>query len=211
MPKPPNPELARRILSLALEELDDKSPDEVNMRALARRAGVSPTAIYYYFPSKGALFERIKFDAMAELEARVTAATAEVPAGEASRGRLAALIRAFVAWCQERPHLARLLMEELPPQEELSEEALRAYYSIFFIARDLIEAAVKEGGISPRDAELDASLGQAALWGIVTQFAAKRVHPRYWDSVEPLVDRFIAMFLGGGPAGDSSDRGKEPQ
>jgi len=36
--------------------------------------GVSATAIYYYFPSKEALFERIKFDAMAELDGRVSQA-----------------------------------------------------------------------------------------------------------------------------------------
>jgi len=194
MAKPPNPELARRILDLALEELASKPPDKVNMRALAERAGVSPTAIYYYFPSKAELFERIKFDAMAELEGRVASATAQ---GGSSRDRLVALIRAFVAWCLERPHLARLLMEDLPPQEELTEEGMRKYYSIFFSARDLIEQAVKAGELSPRDAELDASVGQAALWGIVTQFASKRVHPRYWDSIEPLVERFIALFAGG--------------
>lgn len=194
MAKPPNPELARRILDLALEELASKPPDKVNMRALAERAGVSPTAIYYYFPSKAELFERIKFDAMAELEGRVASATAQ---GGSSRDRLVALIRAFVAWCLERPHLARLLMEDLPPQEELTDEKIRRYYAIFFSARDLIEQAVKAGELSPRDAELDASVGQAALWGIVTQFASKRVHPRYWDSIEPLVERFIALFAGG--------------
>ena len=100
MAKPPNLELARRILDLALEELGSKSPDKVNMRALAQRAGVSPTAIYYYFASKDELFERIKFDIMDELGTRIAAATDQ---GGSARSRLAALIRAYVEWCLERP------------------------------------------------------------------------------------------------------------
>jgi AcrR family transcriptional regulator len=158
MSKPPNLDLVRRILDIALEELGAKPPDKVNMRSIAERAGVSPTAIYYYFASKDELFERIKFDIMDELGARIAAATAR---GGSARDRLAALVRAYVEWCLERPHLARLLMEELPPQEELTEEKMRKYYVVFFAARDLIEEAAGEGSLSPRDAELDASMGQA--------------------------------------------------
>ena len=142
MAKPSNPDLARRILDLALEELGSKSPDKVNMRAFAERAGVSPTAIYYYFASKDDLFERIKFDIMDELGARIAVATAR---GGSARDRLEALIRAYVAWCLDRPHLARLLMEDLPPKEELTEETTRKYYAVFFAARDLIEEAVERG------------------------------------------------------------------
>ncbi len=193
MAKPSNPDLARRILDLALEELGSKSPDKVNMRALAERAGVSPTAIYYYFASKDDLFERIKFDIMDELGARIAVATAR---GGSARDRLEALMRAYVAWCLDRPHLARLLMEDLPPKEELTEETTRKYYAVFFAARDLIEEAVEERGLSSRNAELDASMGQAALWGIVTQFRSKRVHPRFWDSIDPLIERFIELYFG---------------
>ena len=191
--KRPNPKLARRILDIALDELGKKAPKEVNMRSIASRAGVSPTAIYYYFASKDALFERIKFDAMDELEARLGAATG---AATSVRGRLSALIREYAAWCLERPHLAGLLMEELPPKEELTEETTRKYYASFFRARDLLAQAIAEGSISPRDAVLEVSIAQAAIWGIVSQFRSKRVHPNFWGSIDPLIDRFIELFLG---------------
>lgn len=193
MPKPANPELARRILDIALDELGRKAPEEVNMRSIASRAEVSPTAIYYYFSSKDALFERIKFDAMDELEARLSAATLTATG---SRERLAALIREYAAWCLERPHLAGLLMEELPPKEELTEETTRKYYASFFRARDLLVDAIAEGSVGPRDVLLEVSLAQAAIWGIVSQFRSKRVHPDFWDSIDPLIDRFIELFLG---------------
>jgi AcrR family transcriptional regulator len=190
MPKLPNPELSRRIIEIALDELGSKPPEKVNMRSIAEKAGVSATAIYYYFASKDALFERIKFDAMAELDARLEASLRGM-AG--SRERLAAFIRAYAAWCLDRPHLAKLLMEELPPQEVLSEEAMGKYYAAFFRARDLLAEAISDGAIGERDLLLDVSVAQAAIWGIVAQFRTKRVHPDYWGSMDPLIDRFIEM------------------
>jgi AcrR family transcriptional regulator len=193
MSKPPNPDLIRRVLDIALEELGTKPPDKVSMRGIAERAGVSPTAIYYYFASKDALFERIKFDAMAELDARVGASQRP---GASPRERMAALIREYAAWCLERPHLARLLMEDLPPQVELTEETMGKYYATFFRARDLAEEAIAEGSLPDRDVLLDVSVAQAAIWGIVAQFRSKRVHPKFWASIDPLIDRFIEIYLG---------------
>ena len=194
MSKPANPELQRRILSLALEELEGKSPERINMRSLAGRAGVSATAIYYYYPSKEALFERIKFEAMDELDGRVAAAI-EAKAREGTAASVRALMRSFVDWCLEKPQLARLLMEGLPPREELDEEAMRRYYALHFRARDLLAEAVAEGLIGPCDLDLEVSLAQAALWGLVGQFLSKRIHPRFWDSIDPLVDRLAAIFI----------------
>jgi AcrR family transcriptional regulator len=193
MPKLPNPELARRILDIAVAELDSKPPEKVNMRAIAEKAGVSPTAIYYYFDSKDALFERIKFDAMDELEGRLSAA---MQPGSGPREKLAALMRGYAAWCLERPHVARLLMEDLPPQEALTEETMGKYYASFNRARALVEEAIAEGSLGERDVLLDVSVAQAAIWGIVVQFRSKRVHPRFWDSIDPLIERFISIYLG---------------
>jgi AcrR family transcriptional regulator len=193
MSKPPNPELARRILDIALEELSDKPSDKVNMRTIAERAGVSPTAIYYYFASKDELFERIKFDAIADLDERLTAVDS-IEGG--AREKLAAFVRICVAWCLERPHLARLLMDELPPKEALSEEGMRRYYSTFLRAVEILRKGIEEGEIESRDVLLDGSVAQAAIWGLVAQFETKRVHPRFWDSIDPLVERFIEIFIG---------------
>jgi AcrR family transcriptional regulator len=198
MSKQANPELVRRILEISLEELGSKPPESVNMRGIALRAGVSPTAIYYYFASKDALFERIKFDAMDELEARLSAGARP---GDSARERLAALIRAYAAWCLERPHLARLLMEALPPKEELGEGTMKKYYASFLRAGAIVEEAIAEGSIGKRDVLLDVSVVQAAVWGIVAQFRSKRVHPNFWGSIDPLIERFIEVYFGG--KGDS--------
>lgn len=201
MSKPANPELAERILDLALKALESRKPADINMRKLAEEAGVSPTAIYYYFDSKEALFEQIKFRAMAELEGELEAGMAALGAEAKAGDCLLALSRGFVAWCVERPNLADLLMEELPAREELTPELMKGYYAIHDRARKiLVEARAEADGEKAFDPDLDASLGQACLWGIASQFRAKRIHPRFWAEVEPLVDRFIYIFLKGGTA-----------
>jgi AcrR family transcriptional regulator len=190
MSKPPNPDLIRRILEAALEELDDKPPEKVNMRGIAEKVGVSATAIYYYFPSKEALFERIKLDAIAELDGRAAEAVGRV---EGPKARLVALMREFAAWSLERYNIARLAMGDLPPSLDLDDEGMKKYYSVFFRAADLVEEAVAKGEIAPREVLLDASVAQAAIWGIVSQFRGKRVHPLYWESMEPMIERFIEL------------------
>jgi AcrR family transcriptional regulator len=192
MSKPPNPDLVRRILDTALEELGGKPPDKVNMRGIAEKVGVSATAIYYYFPSKEALFERIKLDAIAELDGRVSAAIERI---EGPKARLVALMREFASWSLERYNIARLAMGDLPPSLDLDDEGMKKYYGVFFRAGDLVEEAAAKGEIAPRDALLDASVAQAAIWGIVSQFRGKRVHPLYWESMDPMIDRFIELCL----------------
>jgi len=193
MSKPANPELIQKILDIAMDELGRNPPERINMRHIAERAGVSATAIYYYFSSKEALFERIKLDAMAELDSRVAEAASREPS---PRKRIAAFIRAYAAWCLERYNLARLLMDELPPSLDLDEEAMRKYYSVIYRARDLVEDAIAKGEIEGRDALLEVSFAQSAIWGIVSLHRNKRIHPDFWDSPDPLIERYIATALG---------------
>lgn len=192
MPKPPNPELSHKILDITRNELASKPPADVNMRAIAEAAGVSPTAIYYYFKSKGELFARIKFEAVDALVARIRA---EAELERDAVGKLRVLMIVFIGWCRENPHVARLLMEETPTEEDLAPEQMRRYYAIADLAKEYLEEARAEGTLAPGDAELDVSIAQSALWGIFVAFEGKRVYPRYWDSIDPLVERFMELFL----------------
>jgi len=191
--KPPNTELVLRILKLAIDELATKTPEKINMRSLAERAGVSSMVIYYYFSSKEDLFERIKLDAISELEQLITSAEVK---GLPARERLFALIRNYVDFCLENPHLVRLLKEDSSSQMRLTEESAQKYHRPLLLMQQLMEEAVNEGWLSTRDCELDASVVLAALWGIITQFQSKRVPPTYWGSIKPLVDRFIRIYAG---------------
>jgi AcrR family transcriptional regulator len=82
--------------------------DAVSMRAIAAAAGVSPAALYLYFPDKLVLMAAV-VDALFEgLLAAFGRAVAAAPAGEPF-SRLAALMEAYVAWGLAHPEEYRLM------------------------------------------------------------------------------------------------------
>jgi len=97
-------------------------------------------------------------------------------------------------------------MDELPPNLDLDEEAMQKYYGIFFRARDLVEQAVATGAIAGRDVLLEVSVAQAAIWGIVSLFKGKRIHPEFWDSMDPMIDRFIELSFEAKEKKDDTNR-----
>lgn len=55
------------ILAAALEAIEEESFDEVTIDGIARRAFVSRTAVYFYFPNKRAVVDRLIQQAFSEL------------------------------------------------------------------------------------------------------------------------------------------------
>lgn len=81
----------------------------VSMRAIAAAAGVSPAALYLYFPDKLLLMAAV-VDALFEgLLATLTEAAAAAAARRDPFARLAALMDAYVAWGLAHPEEYRLM------------------------------------------------------------------------------------------------------
>lgn len=83
--------------------------DGVSMRAIAAAAGVSPAALYLYFPDKLVLMAAV-VDAL--FEGLLAAFTQAVEAAARRRdpfSRLSALMEAYVAWGLEHPEEYRLM------------------------------------------------------------------------------------------------------
>ena len=59
----------RRVLLAARELLEQEGLDAVSMRALARRLGVSPNALYSHVATKTALIDDVLDDVLADVEA----------------------------------------------------------------------------------------------------------------------------------------------
>jgi AcrR family transcriptional regulator len=70
-------DLRAALLGAALQLLAEGGPDDVTLRAVARRAGVSPAAPYHHFPDKAALMAAVAldgFERLAEVQAEVARA-----------------------------------------------------------------------------------------------------------------------------------------
>src|SRR4051812_42759975 len=77
----------RQLLERGAELFASHSYDELSMREIARRVGISKPLLYHYFPSKQAFFEATLAQAAAELRAR-TEPDPDLPPFDQLRGSL---------------------------------------------------------------------------------------------------------------------------
>jgi len=195
----PNPELERKIRMECRELLLEKEPEEIGMRDIASKCGVSATTIYYYYADKDALFEAIKLDFLAALDARIRAGVLE---GSGAREKLRAGLAAFRDWALENPRVALLVMGRLKPNLTASKDELARYYRSNDFAMDLLDAAVAEGSSNVGDTKLASALCIAALWGAIEAVLLNRTHPDYWNRktyfTDQMIDMLVAQVTGSG-------------
>lgn len=189
----PNPELERRIREECLALLMEKEPEEIGMREIAARAGVSATALYYYFADKDRLFDAVKRDCLERMDAHIARDVAAAPTMPET---IKAGLSAFRDWCFENPRIALLVMGRFRPNEDPSAETQAPYYRSTALARDLLDRAVAEGFSKSADTLLDAALAVAALWGAIESILYKRTVPEYWERGVEFTDRMIELVCG---------------
>ena len=96
---------------------ESANPEDVSVRAVTRRAGVSPTALYLHFENREELFRAVSEAGFAELGAAMAAASAG--AGEDPRDQLVAIGHAYLRFARERPgHYAVLFQRHITPSRE---------------------------------------------------------------------------------------------
>lgn len=98
-------DLRAALLTAASESLEEGDEAGLSLRAVARRAGVSPNAPYRHFPNKDALLAALATQGYHELRRRLVEADACAPAG----GEFAALTMAYVNYAVQHPNRFRLM------------------------------------------------------------------------------------------------------
>lgn len=96
---------------------ESEDPEDVSVRAVTRRAGVSPTALYLHFENREELFRAVSEECFAELGA--TMCGAGEAAGAEPRDQLVAMGHAYLRFARERPgHYAVLFQRHITPAGE---------------------------------------------------------------------------------------------
>lgn len=91
----------------AVESLE--SGESFSMRAIARRAGVSPTAPYRHFADREALESAVAVEGFADLDADLTATLERLPAAATGEEIVAELGVAYVSFALRRTAVFRLM------------------------------------------------------------------------------------------------------
>jgi len=113
------PDAARRLMLSGLRSFAERGFHATTTRDIATGAGMSPAALYVYFPSKVGLLFAISHSGHEQTLAMVTAAIAK---DTDPRGSMRHLVAEFVAWHAEWHTVARVVQYELQalPEREFA-------------------------------------------------------------------------------------------
>jgi AcrR family transcriptional regulator len=166
-----------------LDELGDAS--RLSVRAIARRAGVSPTALYLHFPDREALVT-------ATCDACFTAfndALLAAASGDSDpRTRLEAMGLAYLAFTERQPALyAVIFSARRPPSDSPAVDRRQGFAGLVALLREC----------DPALGEDEAHARAIAVWSSLHGFAMLRAaRPQIgWPSAEEFVRRTLAAHV----------------
>lgn len=175
-------DLRATLISVAMEMLERGEP--FSIRAVAREAGVSPTAPYRHFPDRDALESALAAVGLRDLYADLTR-DRELPD---TPHELADLGGAYVLFALRRPALFRLMFGNECDHE--SEERVRAAAAV----HELLSAAVTRvfAGSDPRDLALG---GWGAVHGLACLYLDRKLTaPSAADVATQVRASLLAVF-----------------
>jgi AcrR family transcriptional regulator len=180
--------LRETLLEAATELLaESENPESVSMRAVTRRAGVSPTALYLHFENREELFRAVSEECFAEL-GEVMCAAGE-SAGADAREQLVAMGHAYLRFARERPgHYAVLFQRHL--NTEAADDETKLGMEVF----DSLVAVVAACGVAADDAFDYAFTLWMALHGRAAVASAMPAFP--FPDEDRYVELLTARVLG---------------
>ncbi|MFD9701666.1 TetR/AcrR family transcriptional regulator [Lentzea sp. NPDC059081] len=118
-------DLRASLLASALELVEASGTEQLSLRAVARKAGVSPNAPYNHYADKAALLAALAVHSLEQVKESMIAAATTAAHGD----EIVAITVAAVRYALAHPGLYRLTVAHMcgdDPQVRAAEEAVRA-------------------------------------------------------------------------------------
>lgn len=173
-------DLPATLVRTAIQLLEESGETELSLRAVARRAGVSPAAPYRHYADREALISAVAAVGYRELAERLAAAHPSPSSPE----QLASVAIAYVQFALERPALFRIMFGE--PCDRDNAERVAATAAVAQYVRAIVERTFPES-----DAE---ALG-TALWALVHGLAFLFLDGKLDASTPSVVAERIAAAI----------------
>ena len=145
-------DLGAALVHAAMELLEESSETDLSLRAVARRAGVSPAAPYRHYADREALVSAVAAVGYQELAQRLAAAH---PA-PSTPDQLASVAVAYVEFALERPALFRIMFTE--PCDRDNDARVAATLAVSQYVHAIVERAFPEA---------DTEALATAIWALV--------------------------------------------
>ena len=145
-------DLPAACLSAAMELLEESGETALSLRAVARRAGVSPAAPYRHYADREALVSAVAALGYRELAERLAAAHPSPSTPE----QLTSVAVAYVQFALERPALFRIMFGE--PCDRDNDERVAATAAVSLYLREIVRRVFPEA---------DGDAMATATWALV--------------------------------------------
>jgi AcrR family transcriptional regulator len=185
-------EMRTGILAAAREIMREQGVAALNLNEIARRVGITPPALYTYFPGKMALYDalyRMGIRLFREAEAELWHTTAP------DWARIHAWFALRLALAEEHPDLYHLVFDVPIPGFELTPESLEEVRQLYAAAvggiTEVIETGVMQPNLSPEEAT---HLLITMRLGLVAAHIGKHRLVSPPDRFARLVDEIVAVL-----------------
>jgi AcrR family transcriptional regulator len=188
-------DLRAECVRAAVELLEESGETALSLRAVARRAGVSPAAPYRHYADREALVSAVAGVGYRQLAGRLAAADPSPSTPE----QLATAAVAYVQFALDRPALFRIMFGE--PCDRDNDERVAATTAVSLYVRCIVERAFPDA---------DAEAMATAIWALVHGLAFLHLDGKL-DAPTPsaVADRVTAAIqalLATDPRGASASR-----
>lgn len=175
-------------------ELGRESGEQgLTMRAIARRMGISATALYQHFEGKSAILEQIWVTGLVQLSEALQEPLKVQPCQEG----LIQMGLAYLRFAQENPWIYGVLMSRQPPDQTLlSPEDAAASQRSFGLIIDAISAGIARGEVPDTVVPVRAALHSwASLHGMATHMLSGRFERAYPTTSVEAEEEFVLHFV----------------
>jgi AcrR family transcriptional regulator len=182
--------MRQAIIDAALDQLAVTGADGLSVREVARKVGMSSSAIYRHIPSKDALLTALIIEGYESLGRAAEVAEGAIPR-PAFTARFLALGRAVRRWAQANPHHYALLFGSPVPGYSAPEDTIEPATQITrLLSQVLVEASAAGSLRAPDELQVDTSLLEpdvlsAFLPGLPEEIAIRGILA--WSSLFGLV------------------------
>ena len=190
-------DLRNALIQAGLELLAEGGAQELDLRKVARRAGVSHAAPYRHFADKQALIAAIDEEGFHWLAERIQATLREVP--DEPFEQLLGVALAYVHFAQEHPWLMREMFSGLTIERESFASLHAASKTVYQLYIEVIRRGQEKGKIVEGDPAALAGVLWSVLHGLAMLIIEQQMRP-YADGPEGTerVTRYAIEVLYGG-------------
>lgn len=190
-------DLRNALIQAGLEILAEGGAATLDLRKVARKAGVSHAAPYRHFMDKQALIAALNEEGFRMLAERIQSTLREVP--DDAFEQLQGIAKAYVHFAQENPWLMREMFSGLTIEREAFPSLYQASKAVFYLYVEVVQRGQERNSIIDGDPGALAGVLWSLLHGVAILIIENQLRP-YADEpqgVEGMIHLGIQLLYEG--------------